>query len=293
MCELFLWDREKGRYMNFLNFYRQLGFSCEMLKEIQAVPMQLDETLTKLFYYHRNQFFDKIDSSFSDPLRYQIYMKLYMQLLFKKYQNATKLYEKQQIKACMFDMLEWGETCHHFYNVWGIMPNMWLFLDRLIEGRIVHLHRLQFELKACEQDIETHTIYLPKGRVIINVHVPAGKALSHEECAKSYEEAASYFHGIPIIFHCESWLLSPKLAQCLNSSSNILKFQSDYEIYEVKDENHSMMERVWLDEEDDPSTYHRFEEKTTLQKNAKKILLKGETLQSAKGIFVYKGIPMI
>lgn len=268
-------------------FYHKVGYPQTMLNEVAAINVVPYETWHHDFYYHRERFFETIDAQYGDPLRFQVYMKLYMCLFYERYMTARMPFAKKILWDGMLDLLEWGNVCHHFYHVWGIMPNMWRFVDRIIEGRIVHLGCLQFEVKAINKEISTAKLCLKEHTVLINVHVPAQPSLDHDACLASYEMAQAYFSGISPIFHCESWLLSPQLKRCLPPTSNIMQFQSDYDCYEIHEESTSMIQRVFLDQEDIPSTYAQFEEDTTLQRKAKQLLLQGEYLQSAAGIFLW------
>lgn len=148
-------------------------------------------------------------------------------------------YEKAGLPAevCLASLedLKWKAIeCHHVYGVWGSFVASWFAgffrLTRFTLGR------LQFEEiafpedypadgKLCEREID----------VVLNMHIPSAGPLNREKCVESYKMAAEfwekYYHRTSPVFCCLSWLLYPEHEKFLPETSNILRFQRDFDIY--------------------------------------------------------------
>ncbi len=79
------------------------------------------------------------------------------------------------------------------------------------------------------------------GDKIINMHIPRGEKLDYEACKESLHMAKEffkeYFPEYPDnMFMCYSWLLYPGNKDFMPENSNILKFQSLFDIVEKKEE---------------------------------------------------------
>ena len=79
------------------------------------------------------------------------------------------------------------------------------------------------------------------GDKILNMHIPRGEKLDYDECVKSVDMAKEffkeYFPEFPNNkYMCFSWLLYPGNKNFMPENSNILKFQSMYEIVVEKEE---------------------------------------------------------
>lgn len=86
-------------------------------------------------------------------------------------------------------------------------------------------------------------------------------------------------------FFCESWLLYGENWQFMNSSSNILQFSTLFDlVYSVEDDRQAI-ERIFGKRKIIKSKY---EEKTTLQRNAKRFMQNGGKLGVGIGI-LFKG----
>jgi len=78
-----------------------------------------------------------------------------------------------------------------------------------------------------------------KGDNVMKVHIPYGGRLDKAECENSYNRAREVFAKCyPEIafkhFVVTCWMLSPELRDILNPESNIISFQSKYNIYPVR-----------------------------------------------------------
>lgn len=77
---------------------------------------------------------------------------------------------------------------------------------------------------------------MTEGDRILDIHIPAGKKLSHESCGKSMQLAADFFAKYfpeynPVAFHSDTWLFDSQFQEILPSTSNIVKFQREFYLY--------------------------------------------------------------
>jgi len=154
------------------------------------------------------------------------------------------------------------------------------WLVRHMTNRVIHLGRLQFEAKR----IDGNFGLVNTGDYVLNVHIPAGGRLPHDEILDAYKQAATLFMKLtPEItykgFICESWMLSPQLKEILDANSNLIKFLNDYEIYH-KDDDDSFYTYVYINK---PSNLQDLPEDTTLQSAIKQYLLSGGKIESGRG----------
>ena len=118
--------------------------------------------------------------------------------------------------------LKWkSEECKSVFGVWGISVGGWT-LDFFMLKRFA-FGRLQFNLGGFKSDYSISGVNVKSGNPYIETHIPPGRPLVHEECRLSYERAAEHFKNIfgykPIIFGCNSWLLSPNNCKMLPETS--------------------------------------------------------------------------
>ncbi|MHB0997966.1 MAG: acyltransferase domain-containing protein [Armatimonadota bacterium] len=99
-------------------------------------------------------------------------------------------------------------------------------------------------------------LVLSPGSSILEIHIPAGDKLSHDECGKSFYKAMSFF---PTYFPkkhftgftCESWLLDPQIQSVLTDNSNIVKFQKEFHLLPALSDDTQTFERVFNSKPDD------------------------------------------
>ena len=77
---------------------------------------------------------------------------------------------------------------------------------------------------------------------VIGVHIPAVDPLDYDECKAAIEQARDFFPRYCPEFHfkgfaCSSWLLDPTLQDFLPKTSNIVRFQSLFNLYPSPDGN--------------------------------------------------------
>ena len=130
----------------------------------------------------------------------------------------------------------WSETKGELY----LGELNWLSL--VFSAKIIKLGRLQFCFAK-----ETHTIEkygVQKGDTVLAIHIPAAGPLLLEECKKSVDMAREFFpKHFPDTdfkcFTCHSWLLDPTHTEIMKPGSNILAFQTMFDIVE-KDVSESL-----------------------------------------------------
>ena len=164
----------------------------------------------------------------------------------------------------------------------GMDEYSWLTKHLLLQ--IFRLGRLQFEPLAFNRELTTGERKLKPGDLVLNVHIPEGGALDKDECDKSYGEASRFFRGIPPVFTCNSWLLSPALTRLLEPGSNIINFQNQYHVYDIDWESRQGERRIFEEVKDDPDLYP---ETTSLQRKAKKYLQDGNKIGLGRGIILW------
>lgn len=81
-------------------------------------------------------------------------------------------------------------------------------------------------------------------------------------------------------YRCHSWLLDSQLKGMLNDSSNILSFQTRFEIFNEGEIGTDFIEWLYNTKSTD---YSALPESTTLQRNMKRHLLSGGVIRNAYG----------
>ncbi len=158
------------------------------------------------------------------------------------------------------------------YDTWGNYSFVWAWwLPREITMREFRVGEFEYEF-SCEGE-----------RLKINVHIPSDARLASSDIKAIYpfieEFYPEYKNGI---ICCDSWMLSPELKKLLPESSNIIKFQNQFEIKHIDLESPCFM--GWIYDKSMP--IEDLPEDTTLRKNLKQHLLGGGKVGSAYGEYV-------
>lgn len=135
-----------------------------------------------------------------------------------------------------------------------------------------------FRIGALEYELE-------KGRV--SLHIPSDGNLQKEAVRDSLHGARAFLRTyFPAYgeapFGCSSWLLHPALKELLGEESNIVRFQSLFDIVRVDEDDISYRAFVFRRTDGDIADYS---ENTTLQRRLKEHLLRGGHMGSALGIW--------
>lgn len=119
----------------------------------------------------------------------------------------------------------------------------------------------------------------------ISIHIPSDAKFDREGLLQSYHRAREVIAGVhpefaDVQMSCDSWLLSPILRTLLPERSNILLFQSAFDIVEVDTDDSSSLRWVFGRDDIPPA---ELPESTSLQRGIKTLLLSGGKVGSAVG----------
>lgn len=159
---------------------------------------------------------------------------------------------------------------HVSYGRYGF--DRWWWVTRQINARLLRVGELEYEPdSSCRE---------------IHIHIPSDSSLIREKLDQSLEKARQIFaeelsegssgEG-PWTFTCESWLLSPALAQLLPEDSRILQFQKYFSLQRVIPDADDYLEWVFKVAGGQKSSARPRElrEDTSLQRNMKRFILSG------------------
>jgi len=171
-----------------------------------------------------------------------------MYLFFSEHLRV--LYEEKGIEEeiyydSMYDLKCKLIECYKMHDIWGAFVAWWF--DGFFTLSRFALGRLQFELNHLGIDyvkkgidteyynVTSSEISFGKKDTVINMHIPSRGDLAHEKCIDSYKKAYKFYDkyqkdGV-LGFVCHSWLLYAKHKEFLPQNSNIVKFISDFDIY--------------------------------------------------------------
>lgn len=135
----------------------------------------------------------------------------------------------------MMDLLYKLNECYALHGIWGTFVAFWF--DGFFNMTRFALGRLQFETTTYYlTDVYSgHGITMKRDeKTVLNLHIPSGSPLRHEDVLDSYRRAYRFYNSLtingllPII--CGSWLLYDRMKEFLPADSNIIRFQNDFEI---------------------------------------------------------------
>lgn len=159
---------------------------------------------------------------------------------------------------------------------------------RQLSLRLFRIGLLEFEYVRPNKT-DSRLVELSGGRMILSVHIPSDVIMTKDSLHASYQHGYDFFckhearlcpEGLPVLFFCSTWLLSPELNALLPEGSRIKQFYSDYEIYEVDLEDKGFY--YWLFAEDEnPDTRPK---RSSLQRTVHRHLLAGGKIGSAAGV---------
>lgn len=122
-------------------------------------------------------------------------------------------------------------------------------------------------------------------KTVIEIHIPSDADFSPFAVDKSLQKSRSFFAEFyPFLvnseYRCHSWLLDYQLKEMLPESSNIIRFQKRFDIFDKGEEDTEFIE--WLFKTKSKN-FEDFSENTSLQRNMKKHLLSGGIVRNAYG----------
>lgn len=142
---------------------------------------------------------------------------------------------------------------------------------------------LLFRLKTLEFEMGTF-----QGEPSLRIHIPSDGEITEDNVRESFHMAGEFFETYFPDFQyanmsCSSWLLAPNLKDVLPESSNILKFQKNFNIV---GENPQDKEYVSWIFKNNKLPVTGLPENTSLQRNVKKYMLEGKNIGSGDGIVI-------
>lgn len=190
--------------------------------------------------------------------------------------ETYKEYKKRGISEAIFS--DTMRFCTRFinehYEVYGTYAFKWdWWFPRQISLREFRIGELEYEMRYDD------------GKSVINIHIPADADMCLKNIRKSYKDARIFFQRFfpeygQADMVCNSWLLSPVLAQMLPQNSNIFNFQKEFNIISIDEKSNDGIKWVYK-REDIP--FKELPENTLLQKEIKKHLLAGKFIGCAYG----------
>lgn len=156
---------------------------------------------------------------------------------------------------------------------------------RFLCGREFRIGELEYEVLLPPY---SELFAAAKKQAVIAIHIPSDARLTPVLLQESYQQAASFwrekFPELPYAYMAtDTWLLSPVLQTLLPPSANIRTFAKDYRI--IAQETESDQAAFWIFG-DTSRPLSEWPERTTLQKNTKKLIEKGGHIGSAVGILI-------
>lgn len=158
------------------------------------------------------------------------------------------------------------------YGTYGFDRGWWTV--RQLSLKLFRIDTLEYEM------IETD------GVKELSIHIPSDAVLTTTNCRVSYEAAVNFFAYYYKEFQyqymsCHSWLLSPVLKEVLSEDSKILQFQKSFQITKEFPEDKDYLEWVY---QRSKLPLEELPENTSLQRNLKEYLLKGNQVGTAYGV---------
>lgn len=126
-----------------------------------------------------------------------------------------------------------------------------------------------------------------EGKDAVSIHIPSDAAFVPENVEVSLRLAADFIQRVypeyaQAEYFCESWLLSPRLAELVKETSNIRKFQKLFIIKKDMPEDTEYME--WMFRKEPGTSLEELPENTSLQIKTKELMKNGGNIGAGVGI---------
>lgn len=126
-----------------------------------------------------------------------------------------------------------------------------------------------------------------EGKDAVSIHIPSDAAFVPENVEVSLRLAADFIQRVypeyaQAEYFCESWLLSPRLAELVKETSNIRKFQKLFIIKKDMPEDTEYME--WMFGKEPRTSLEELPENTSLQIKTKELMKNGGNIGAGVGI---------
>lgn len=275
-------NRRNNDFMDIELLANKINLNSELKNKVLSLVERDRAKLISLCKKADNDNFKSVFAK-NDMIKLAVALLYSVEFTYPKYQKAV--ISDEIYFETMKDIAVWCEN----NNNKGLKNLPWI--KNHLNFELFKLGRLQFQIYKCDNRTLNYDL-LPFnfGENLIYVHIPQGEKLVYAECVNSLKNAKSFFgEYFPNYdfdyFFCESWLLYGENWQFMNSSSNILQFSTLFDlVYSVEDDRQAI-ERIFGKRKIIKSKY---EEKTTLQRNAKRFMQNGGKLGVGIGI-LFKG----
>lgn len=258
----------------------KLNLLPQVLEGIRAIPLPEDHYQIKKLFFNDPNAFREYARHFIDELTI---LRMYIEWL----PDTKRLYDALNIPESYFwnsirEIKIWSDDYYNKNNVPGFSE--WEWVGRTLRLEVVRIGRLQFLPTVLKERITINNCRYEEGTPILDVHIPAGERLCKDEVMISLRQAPHwfkrYFKREFVLFHCNSWLLSPAIKELLPEESRIVQFQNLFTVYKT-DNVRQAEERVFGFVAKDASLYP---EETSLQRALKQSVLAGKTVGMASGV---------
>ena len=189
-------------------------------------------------------------------------------------------YEKKGLPLSVFydTMADISVWCENNDNK-GLKNYNWL--KNHLKGELFKVGRLQYQFYKCDNlTFNYKKLPVSYGDNAVFVHIPQGEKLDFNACKASLVDSKEFFKQyFPDYkfnyFICESWLLYGSNGEFMSENSNIVKFQSLFNIaYSEKDDSQGI-ERIFGKRR---LLVSQYPEDTTLRRQAKAYMQRGGKL---------------
>lgn len=156
-----------------------------------------------------------------------------------------------------------------------------------LNTELFKIGRLQYQIFVCKNKTLNYAkMPFKYGENLIYIHIPQGEKLIYADCVNSLKQAneffRQYFNDYEYRYYfSESWLLFDENYLFMQSSSNILQFQSLFEIVDSLPIDAQAIERIFGKRQ---LFKKRYPENTSLQRSAKEFMLKGGRMGIGIGV---------
>lgn len=261
-------------------FAKEIGLPEQAEKCVESCALSAQEKRACLALFDRDEdaFFEMMKAR---PQPRQLVLCLFVQYAMEQEPKWRAAGISEQVyRDTMSDLVLWYNECIRLTGQPGLVEWDWLAL--LLKGKMYRLGRLQYRPRILKDDISAAGRTFAAGLPMLEIHIPAGAPLEPSAVRDSLAQAWTFFEKErPELMYCHSWLLSPALKQLLPQTSNILRFQALFGVYDEDFASRQAEERVFGDILEDISAYP---ESTGLQKALKQFLLGGGRVGMGSGV---------
>lgn len=178
---------------------------------------------------------------------------------------------------------------HDVEGIWGTDPITWY--QRIFTLKIFKLGRLEYEPMVYKWD--TAYGHVVKDCPVLNIHIPSCGSLPMEEVMDSLQRAYRFFgskDGEALPFICASWMLYPPMCEAVfpegGNLHNFYRLFDVAEAYATPDNHH-----FWriFGQHYHSETLADAPADTSLRRNLRSWMLKGNDMGIGRGIFLFDG----